>query len=246
MYFELTNQMLPHEAYMMEAADCTHFRDFHEYDFESNVAFQKGWQQIAQRLREETDADAGSQLLKAKAFFYSRFHKPIDVDKYKQWLLQNVILTEGNTCTEDNSVHKDPKSKEICSPDKNESGSTELLPGTESSKTRLKVPQSSDTEPFQTDLVQCHKENSKQLTDENDEVKNIQHGAHFIDSHHEDTSTQTNDDNPIPKYPASFVEIMHLVDTGQPIPGVVDLNIKSTDSEPTVSHLKRKPKPWEG
>ena len=43
----------------------------------------------------------------------------------------------------------------------------------------------------------------------------------------------------------SFAEIMELVQSGQPIPGVETLNIEATNQEPTTSSLPRILKPWE-
>ena len=47
------------------------------------------------------------------------------------------------------------------------------------------------------------------------------------------------------KYPASFVEIMELVQKGEPIPGVEELNIEPTNSEPTQCPRLPSKKPWE-
>ena len=47
------------------------------------------------------------------------------------------------------------------------------------------------------------------------------------------------------KYPASFAEIMELVQKGEPIPGVEELNIEPTNTEPTPSTRPPTKKPWE-
>ena len=47
------------------------------------------------------------------------------------------------------------------------------------------------------------------------------------------------------KYPASFAEIMELVQKGEPIPGVEELNIEPTNTEPTRSTRLPTKKPWE-
>lgn len=43
----------------------------------------------------------------------------------------------------------------------------------------------------------------------------------------------------------SFPQVLHLVQSGQEVPGIQKLNITSTNSVPTMSQLARKPKPWE-
>ena len=47
------------------------------------------------------------------------------------------------------------------------------------------------------------------------------------------------------QYPASFAEIMELVQKGEPIPGVEELNIEPTNSEPTQCARLPSKKPWE-
>ena len=47
------------------------------------------------------------------------------------------------------------------------------------------------------------------------------------------------------KYPASFSEIMELVQKGEQIPGVLDLNIEPTNALPTESVKPPAKKPWE-
>lgn len=42
-----------------------------------------------------------------------------------------------------------------------------------------------------------------------------------------------------------FSEILHLVQTGQEIPGLQKLNISATQENPTASQMPRRSKPWE-
>lgn len=48
-----------------------------------------------------------------------------------------------------------------------------------------------------------------------------------------------------PETSASFSEILHLVQTGQNIPGLQKLNITPTHKSPAPSQMARRPKPWE-
>lgn len=43
----------------------------------------------------------------------------------------------------------------------------------------------------------------------------------------------------------SFSEVLHLVQSGENIPGLQKMNITATEGTPTPSQMARKPKPWE-
>lgn len=60
-----------------------------------------------------------------------------------------------------------------------------------------------------------------------------------------DDMTSPEATNRDPKYPASFSEIAKLIEKGEKIPGVEQLNIKPTNTEPTPSTHERVTKPWE-
>ena len=47
-----------------------------------------------------------------------------------------------------------------------------------------------------------------------------------------------------PPYPTSFLEIMRLVESGQEIPGIENLDIKPTNAPPTESKMEPVTKPW--
>lgn len=53
------------------------------------------------------------------------------------------------------------------------------------------------------------------------------------------------DPPPAPDTSASFSEILHLIQSGQDIPGLQKLNISATNGSPTPSQMTQKPKPWE-
>ncbi|KAL3868617.1 hypothetical protein ACJMK2_041413 [Sinanodonta woodiana] len=46
-------------------------------------------------------------------------------------------------------------------------------------------------------------------------------------------------------YPASFLELISLLESGCNIPGIEELNVEPTNENPTPSALDRKKKPWE-
>uniref|UniRef100_A0A4W4GD61 Peroxisomal membrane protein PEX14-like KPWE domain-containing protein n=1 Tax=Electrophorus electricus TaxID=8005 RepID=A0A4W4GD61_ELEEL len=45
--------------------------------------------------------------------------------------------------------------------------------------------------------------------------------------------------------PLSFAEVFRMIQTGEEIPGLLNLDIKPCNQLPTVSHMSRKLKPWE-
>ncbi|KAG8123142.1 hypothetical protein E2320_018615 [Naja naja] len=53
------------------------------------------------------------------------------------------------------------------------------------------------------------------------------------------------DPPPAPDTSVSFSEMLHLIQTGQDIPGLQKLNISATNGSPTPSQMTQKPKPWE-
>ena len=48
-----------------------------------------------------------------------------------------------------------------------------------------------------------------------------------------------------PKYPVSFYDLMWMIENGEKIPGVDDINVEPTNELPTASCVSRAKKPWE-
>ena len=48
-----------------------------------------------------------------------------------------------------------------------------------------------------------------------------------------------------PKYPVSFYDLMWMIENGEKIPGVDDLDVQPTNETPTASNVNRLRKPWE-
>ncbi|KAK3596780.1 hypothetical protein CHS0354_038782 [Potamilus streckersoni] len=57
--------------------------------------------------------------------------------------------------------------------------------------------------------------------------------------------TKNREKNSASNYPASFSELISLLESGCKIPGIEELNVQPTNENPTASALDRKRKPWE-
>lgn len=58
-------------------------------------------------------------------------------------------------------------------------------------------------------------------------------------------SCVTNENSSEPSYPLSFYDLMWMIEKGEQIPGVEELDIGPTNEDPTASSICRKKKPWE-
>ena len=74
-------------------------------------------------------------------------------------------------------------------------------------------------------------------------------GFHDSNAREENTQNESICDpgsqEPEPQYPLDFTELMGMIQRGEQIPGVEDLNIEPTNSLPTLSQANSVRKPWE-
>ncbi|XP_038659357.1 uncharacterized protein LOC119969600 [Scyliorhinus canicula] len=219
----------------------TRFRQFHDYQFAADEVFQRGLAQLGEAVRRSEE-----RLLEAKIYYYSRFIRPIDLESYKEWLSSQIIdANNQNNLAAEEDITKAFKMlfRHIPSdPGQNDQSAT--VETTKASHMPLTDQQEEKMEDarvyFQirkeiegTDHNAPLKENSQ--TQERPENRTV--GIGNLSS----ITTEVN----VERCTLSFSQVLHLVQSGQEIPGIQKRNIMSTNSLPTVSQMTRKSKPWE-
>ncbi|XP_072916084.1 uncharacterized protein [Hemitrygon akajei] len=213
---------------------------FHSYNFAADQVFQRGLMQLGEEVR-------GSEewLLEAKIRYYSRFIKPIDLGDYKRWLSSQITDPENQiNLAEEEMTNAFEK---LFRQTTNLSKKTEYSSAVESTINSHKpwIAQQTHMEDAKThfQISKELKSNVSYKTTENSQMEEWSHEnkavSYLANSSAATTATEGESCN------LSFPQVLHLVQTGQEIPGIQKLNIMSTNAMPTTSQMARKPKPWE-
>ncbi|KAF8468294.1 hypothetical protein BDZ91DRAFT_793167 [Kalaharituber pfeilii] len=202
--------------------DDVSFEAILSYDWDSDMEFQTGVQQILASASSPEQAD--ELTLQAKCYYYSRKSNiPISFDFFKQYLSKKSRPSQFPESPVaralkpgfDSAEHRtpppiNPNTLQISSTDPPPTPSatipgppppTPLTPGISTS------PSSHDKAPYPTP-----------------------------------TSPSSNNAAP---YPTSFAHIVELITTGQPIPGIREIPNKLSEEKPSESVQTRRKKPWE-
>ncbi|GCB61729.1 uncharacterized protein [Scyliorhinus torazame] len=219
----------------------TQYKQFHDYQFAADEVFQRGLAQLGEAVRGSEE-----RLLAAKIYYYSRFIGPIDLESYKEWLSSQIIDANNQNnlaAAEDITKAFEMLLRHIPSdPVQNDQSAT-----VETTKVGQMPPIDQQEEKMEDERMYFQirkeiegtdhdalKENSQ--TQERPENRTVG-GIGNLSS----ITTAVN----VEHCTLSFSQVLHLVQSGQEIPGIQKRNIMSTNSMPTVSQMARKPKPWE-
>lgn len=156
------------------------------------------------------------EKLRAKVFYYNKFVKPVDLEGYKRWVSFKRVDFED----------LEMKPDLICERLQQQETVNTICVNT---KQKMELEVKSSTE--------VHR--STELPDEQrDDIVEVRSDSTCC---REERLTETIKT----ECSLSFSEILHIIETGQEIPGLQKLSIIPTNQSPTVSHMLPKPKPWD-
>ncbi|XP_078092770.1 uncharacterized protein LOC144508572 isoform X1 [Mustelus asterias] len=222
----------------------TRCRQFHGYQFAADEVFQRGLTQLGEAVRGSEE-----RLLEAKIYYYSRFIGPIDLESYKEWLSsqitdannQNILAAEEDMTKAFEKLLRQTPSD----PGQNDQSATmettmvSHMPPIDQQEEKMEdasvyfqiskgIEGKTHNAPYE-----LTENSQRQECHENRAVSDIANLSPVTMEMNEESCT------------LSFSQVLHLVQSGQEIPGTQKRNIMSTNSMPTVSQMARKPKPWE-
>ncbi|XP_067856517.1 uncharacterized protein [Heptranchias perlo] len=221
------------------------YRQFRSYNFAADPAFQRGLVQLGEAARGSEE-----RLLKAKIYYYSRFISPIDPEGYKGWLSSQMIEPSNlnNLAAEEDMTKAFEKLLRQTPSD----------PGKNDRLTTIEITQVSCKPPIDQQAEKM--EDARVYFQISKEIKGNGHDVPYEPTGNSQKKETTHEDRTVgdianlsatttamkgESCTLSFSQVLHLVQSGQEIPGIQKLNIMSTNSMPTASQMARKPKPWE-
>ncbi|XP_069740103.1 uncharacterized protein [Narcine bancroftii] len=195
-----------------------------------------------------TSAKAVSSIVDVTFFkekpVHQRFIKPIHLEDYKRWLSSQITDTkdQSDLAAEDMTNDFEKLLRQTPSFLQKNDSSTAV----ETTKINHKPQTAQQTNTGDAGIqFQISKEIKGKVADkptENSQKKQPRENkavGYLVDS--SAVTTVMTGGN----FSLSFPQVLHLVQSGQEIPGIQKLNIMSTNSMPTISQMARKPKPWE-
>ncbi|XP_078275498.1 uncharacterized protein LOC144604720 [Rhinoraja longicauda] len=208
-------------------------RRFHSYNFAADRVFERSLRQLGEA--------SGERLLETRIRYYSRFVEPIDLGDYKRWLSSQIADQSSNFTTEE-MTNAFGKLLRQTSEFPEENGDSTTV---ESINISHKPCPTQRTNMADAGVhVQISKEIEGKVAykstenSQNEQIHQNKAANYLADIA---TITGTKGD----RFRLSFPQVLHLVQSGQEVPGIQKLNITSTNSVPTMSQLARKLKPWE-
>ncbi|KAK7488523.1 hypothetical protein BaRGS_00020308 [Batillaria attramentaria] len=192
------------------------FARFESFNFDEDKKFQSGLSKIESK---HTGGGRKKDLVKIKAFYYSRNVEPFEYATYVRWKESQAcreVKLQGDSSlkvadTQNSEDQSDTPSKEVLSGSLSDNVCTDL--GT------------NECSAVSSDISSSH------CTD----VSNSEQMQHTLLV--SDSSTSNND--------LSFAEIAELIQEEKPIPGLVQMDVVATNLPPTPSSIPRAKKPWE-
>ncbi|XP_035829291.1 uncharacterized protein LOC101848486 [Aplysia californica] len=217
---------------------------FENFDFENNSSFQAGWKAIS-KVVDPTKLE--SELLRAKAFFFSKHVCQFDFDKYLLW---KESKPKRNQTSEGQASSAEPPRAD-CDVVQSTRRQVDKVIESKSLFEKEDIAQPNlcvsegECSLDKTDghsLVDGIRDGTK---DEGNLVSESVTGRTDVDNvKSEVDETVTGDENEEQKE-LSLAELAEMIQNNVPIPGVVAVDVQPTNSEPTPSVMARKLKPWE-
>ncbi|CAH1772887.1 unnamed protein product [Owenia fusiformis] len=216
---------------------------FLQYDFENDARFQEGLKSLEKSQPFNGDTakeDVQMKLLDAQLFYYSRFFEKITKEEYTNGMSKKP--TAGvDAMKSDNSknINTDLSEDEDIVNDKNEDDNQALAISAPGNQVTI----TNDV----SEQVTAHASNNR---DER-HIAQSENDLTVLDAKHDEI---TDDKGAKPKKPdnkmdkdgtLSLSQLLDLVESGQTIPGLENLNIEATGAAPTQSAASRPKKPWE-
>ncbi|KAK7100997.1 hypothetical protein V1264_023851 [Littorina saxatilis] len=197
------------------------FLRFEAFNFIEDQQFQAGLSKITVR----PDLNTGEDLLKIKAFYYTKNVEPFDLRAYMSWSGK-----QATSSSQDSRASKDliRTSKSSTAPLHSASLLDSHLP---------KTVQSDGSS--QGDLGLKKEESTVHETAESDATVLIQ--VEEAENSYNSRRSAVSDQNE----ELSFADIVELVQSGKPIPGLAQVEVVPTNEAPTPSLIPRTKKPWE-
>ncbi|XP_048405699.1 uncharacterized protein LOC125461225 [Stegostoma tigrinum] len=217
-------------------AEC---RRFHGYQFETDDVFQRGLAQLGEAVWCSEE-----RLLEAKIYYYCRFIGPIDLESYKRWLSSQIIDAKNDLAVEEDMTKAFERLLRPTPSDQGQNDKSATIETTNS----LPIDQQAEN----TMDARMHLQNSEEIGgNEHNAFYELTEDSQVKESHENKTVGDITNLSPITtevnggSCTLSFAQVLHLVQSGQEIPGIQKWNITSINSAPTVSQMARKLKPWE-
>ncbi|GCC28124.1 hypothetical protein chiPu_0006551 [Chiloscyllium punctatum] len=225
-------------AGVMEA-EC---RRFHGYQFEADELFQRGLAQLGDAVRCSEE-----RLLEAKVYYYCRFIGPIDLESYKRWLSSQIIDAKNDLAAEEDMTKAFERLLRQTPSDQGQNDETATI---ETTKVNYPLPIDQQAEKMEdvrmqfqvSEDIEGNDHNTYCELTEDSQIKEPHENKTIGDTTHLSalTTEVTGESCTL-----SFAQVLHLVQSGQEIPGIQKHKIMSINSAPTVSQMARKLKPWE-
>ncbi|XP_072412916.1 uncharacterized protein [Chiloscyllium punctatum] len=220
-------------------AEC---RRFHGYQFEADELFQRGLAQLGDAVRCSEE-----RLLEAKVYYYCRFIGPIDLESYKRWLSSQIIDAKNDLAAEEDMTKAFERLLRQTPSDQGQNDETATI---ETTKVNYPLPIDQQAEKMEdvrmqfqvSEDIEGNDHNTYCELTEDSQIKEPHENKTIGDTTHLSalTTEVTGESCTL-----SFAQVLHLVQSGQEIPGIQKHKIMSINSAPTVSQMARKLKPWE-